>query len=73
MRLLANDTVSKLVRLIPLILCNIDKDTIRKNVKLANAVRLMKIIVRKLETIENGQDNVQANLGGKSRRTKRYG
>ena len=73
MRLLANDIVSKLVRLIPLILCNIDKDTIRKNVKLANAVRLMKIIVRKLETIENGQDNVQANLGGKSRRTKRYG
>ena len=55
MRIVANDIVQTLLRSLPLILDNLDNEAVRKNLRLNNAVRLIKKIVKRLEKIENEQ------------------
>lgn len=55
MRAVPNDIVQNLIRHLPLILANMDEDAVRKKLRLNNAVRLTKIIVKRLEKIENEQ------------------
>lgn len=55
MRIVANDIVQTLLRSLPIILENMDNEAVRKNLRLNNAVRLVKKIVKRLEKIENEQ------------------
>lgn len=55
MRIVANDIVQTLLRSLPIILDNMDNEAVRKNLRLNNAVRLVKKIVKRLEKIENEQ------------------
>ena len=57
MRIVANDIVQTLLRSLPIILENMDNEVVRKNLRLNNAVRLVKKIVKRLEKIENEQRN----------------
>lgn len=57
MRIVANDIVQTLLRSLPIILDNMDDEAVRKNLRLNNAVRLVKKIVKRLEKIENEQRN----------------
>ena len=57
MRIVANDIVQTLLRNLPIILDNMDNEAVRKNLRLNNAVRLVKKIVKRLEKIENEQRN----------------
>lgn len=57
MRAVPNDIVQTLIRTLPIILENIDKEAERKKLRLNNAVRLTKIIVKRLNKIENEQSN----------------
>ncbi len=57
MRIVANDIVQTLLRSLPIILDNMDNEAVRKNLRLNNAVRLVKKIVKRLEKIENEQRN----------------
>jgi|GEM_PF-443833 len=57
MRIVANDIVQTLLRSLPIILENMDNEAVRKNLRLNNAVRLVKKIVKRLEKIENEQRN----------------
>lgn len=57
MRIVANDIVQILLRSLPIILDNMDNEAVRKNLRLNNAVRLVKKIVKRLEKIENEQRN----------------
>ena len=53
MIVLPNYIVQKLIRYLPLILDNMDKEKMRKSVRLQNAVRLTKICINRLKKIEN--------------------
>lgn len=53
MIVLPNYIVQKLIRYLPLILDNMDKETMRKSVRLQNTVRLTKICINRLKKIEN--------------------
>lgn len=55
MRTVPNDIVQNLIRHLPLILDHIDEDAVRKKLRLNNAVILTKIIIKRLEKIENEQ------------------
>lgn len=55
MRIVANDIVQTLLRSLPVILENMDNEAVCKNLRLNNAVRLIKKIVKRLEKIENEQ------------------
>lgn len=57
MRIVANYIVQTLLRSLPIILDNMDNEAVRKNLRLNNAVRLVKKIVKRLEKIENEQRN----------------
>lgn len=57
MRAVPNDIVQTLIRTLPIILENIDKEAERKKLRLNNAVRFTKIIVKRLNKIENEQSN----------------
>ena len=57
MRIVANDIVQTLLRSLPIIIENMDNEAVRKNLRLNNAVRLVKKIVKRLEKIENEQRN----------------
>lgn len=55
MRAVPNDIVQKLIRHLPLILDNMNDEAVRKDLKLNNAVRLTKIVLKRLDKIENEQ------------------
>lgn len=55
MRNIPNDIVQTLIRTLPLILDNINEEAVQKKLRLNNAVRLTKIIVKRLNKIENEQ------------------
>ena len=57
MRAIPNDIVQSLIRHLPLILDNVDADTLRTNLRLCNAVRLTKKTVKRLEKIEQSYEN----------------
>lgn len=57
MRIIPNDIVQTLLRTLPLILDNMNDESVRKKFRLNNAVRLTKKIVKRLEKIENEQRN----------------
>lgn len=48
-----NDILVSMIRHLPLILDNINNETVRNNTKLNNAVRLSKINVKRLNKIYN--------------------
>lgn len=48
-----NDILVSMIRHLPLILDNINSETVRNNTKLNNAVRLSKINVKRLNKIYN--------------------
>ena len=52
MREVPNNIVQNLIRHLPLILDNIDTVALRNNTRLSNAVRLMRILIKKLKHIE---------------------
>lgn len=52
MRAVPNDIVQTLIRSLPVILENIDREAERDNLRLHNAVRLTKKIVKRLAKIE---------------------
>lgn len=55
MRTIPNDIAQGLIRHLPLILDNMDEEAVKKNLRLYNAIRLTKIIIKKLIKIENEQ------------------
>lgn len=57
MRMIPNDIVQTLLRTLPLILGNMNDEAVQKKLRLNNAVRLTKKIVKRLEKIENEQRN----------------
>lgn len=57
MRIVPNNVISTLLRCLPLILAHINKDAMRTNTRLYNAVRQTKIILNKLKKIDNEQQN----------------
>lgn len=57
MRNIPNDIVQTLIRTLPLILDNMDEEAVQKKLWLNNAVRLTKIIVKRLNKIEDEQRN----------------
>lgn len=57
MRNIPNDIVQTLIRTLPLILDNMDEEAVQKKLRLNNAVRLTKIIVKRLNKIEYEQRN----------------
>lgn len=59
MRNIPNDIVQTLIRTLPLILDNMDEEAVQKKLRLNNAVRLTKIIVKRLNKIEDEQRNNQ--------------
>lgn len=52
MRNVPNDIVQTLIRSLPIIINNIGRDAERDNLRLCNAVRLTKKIIKRLEKIE---------------------
>lgn len=52
MRAIPNDIVQTLLRTLPLILDNMDEKAVQTKLRLNNAVRLTKKIVKRLEKIE---------------------
>lgn len=52
MRTIPNDIVQTLLRTLPLILDNMNEESVRMKLRLNNAVRLTKKIVKRLEKIE---------------------
>lgn len=56
MRTIPNDIVQTLIRTLPLILDNMDKEAVQNKLRLNNAVRLTKIIVKRLNKIEKEQN-----------------
>ena len=56
MRTIPNDIVQTLIRTLPLILDNMDKEAVQNKLRLNNAVRLTKIIVKRLNKIEQEQN-----------------
>lgn len=56
MRTIPNDIVQTLIRTLPLILDNMDEEAVQKKLRLNNAVRLTKIIVKRLNKIEKEQN-----------------
>lgn len=52
MRTIPNDIVNTLLRTLPLILDNMDEKAVQTKLRLNNAVRLTKKIVKRLEKIE---------------------
>nr|DAP23660.1 MAG TPA: hypothetical protein [Bacteriophage sp.] len=52
MRTIPNDIVQTLLRTLPLILDNMDEKAVQTKLRLNNAVRLTKKIVKRLEKIE---------------------
>lgn len=57
MRNVPNDIVQTLIRSLPIIINNIGRDAERDNLRLCNAVRLTKKIIKRLEKIEYEQSN----------------
>lgn len=57
MRNIPNDIVQTLIRTLPLILDNMDEEAVQKKLRLNNAMRLTKIIVKRLNKIEDEQRN----------------
>lgn len=57
MRTIPNDIVQTLLRTLPLILDNMDEKAVQTKLRLNNAVRLTKKIVKRLDKIENEQRN----------------
>lgn len=57
MRNIPNDIVQTLIRTLPLILDNMDEEAVQNKLRLNNAVRLTKIIVKRLNKIEDEQRN----------------
>ena len=57
MRTIPNDIVQTLLRTLPLIFDNMDEKAVRMKLRLNNAVRLTRKIVRRLEKIEKDNDN----------------
>lgn len=57
MRTIPNDIVTTLIRTLPQILDNMDEEAVRKKLRLNNAVRLTRIIIKRLNKIENEQSN----------------
>jgi hypothetical protein len=55
MRAIPNDIVQTLLRTLPIIIDNVDKDALRNNLRLYNAVRLTKKIQKRLIKIEQWQ------------------
>ena len=55
MRTIPNDIVQTLLRTLPLILDNMDERAVQTKLRLNNAVRLTKKIVKRLDKIENEQ------------------
>ena len=55
MRTIPNDIVTTLIRTLPQILDNMDEEAVRKKLRLNNAVRLTRIIIKRLNKIENEQ------------------
>lgn len=55
MRTIPNDIVQTLLRTLPLILDNMNEEAVQTKLRLNNAVRLTKKIVKRLEKIENEQ------------------
>jgi hypothetical protein len=52
MRTIPNDIVQTLLRTLPLILDNMDEKAVQTKLRLNNAVRLTKKIIKRLEKIE---------------------
>lgn len=57
MRNIPNNIVQTLIRTLPLILDNMDEEAVRTKLRLGNAVRLTKIIIKRLNKIEDEQRN----------------
>ena len=57
MRQIPNDIVKTLIRNLPIILESIDRYEERDNLRLCNAVRLTKKIIKRLEKIEYEQSS----------------
>ena len=57
MRTIPNDIVQTLLRTFPIILGNVNEENIKKNLRLNNAIRLTRKIVKRLNRIENEQRN----------------
>lgn len=57
MRNVPNDIVQTLIRSLPIIINNIRRDAERDNLRLCNAVRLIKKIIKRLEKIEYEQSS----------------
>lgn len=57
MRNVPNDIVQTLIRSLPIIINNIRRDAERDNLRLCNAVRLTKKIIKRLEKIEYEQSS----------------
>lgn len=55
MRELSNETVAILCRALPRILAHVDPQAVRKSLRLNNAVRQTKIILQRLEKLNNGK------------------
>ena len=55
MRTIPNYIVQTLLRTLPLILANMDEEAVRKSLRLNNAVRLTKLIIKRLNRFENEQ------------------
>lgn len=53
MKLISNSTISTLVRCLPLILANIDEEAMETNLRLFNAVRQIRQIIKKLKKTES--------------------
>lgn len=57
MRTIPNDIVTTLIRTLPQILDNMDEEAVRKKLRLNNAVRLTRIIIKRLKKLEDEQSN----------------
>lgn len=57
MRSISNSTITTLLRCLPLILDNLNEETMRRSTRLYNAVRQTKIILNKLKQIDNEQQS----------------
>ncbi len=57
MRKVPNDIVTTLIRTLPQILDNMDEEAVRKKLRLNNAVRLTRIIIKRLKKLEDEQSN----------------
>lgn len=53
MRIVPNNVITTLLRCLPLIFANLNEDAMRANTRLYNAVRQIKIILKKLKKIDN--------------------